>query len=179
MTKAISSPGVSASARPARPRGRRITLAPGLRSGAEDAALNKHWRVYFLAALVETSCVRASAQQAGISPTRAYRARREDAAFAAQWRIALCEGYDNLEQELLAYLRNPDPARKMDVANALRLLAHHRAARAEQRAPADERSEQDVLDSIDAMIDQMRERAAANAALLAEADDGEGDLGAD
>ena len=43
----------------------------------------------------------------------------------------------------------------------------------------DQRSEQEVLDSIDAMIDQMRERAAANAALLAEADDGEGDLGAD
>lgn len=181
MTKAIPSPGVSASARTARPRGRRISLAPGLRAGSEEAALNKHWRTYFLAALVETSCVKASAQMAGVSPARAYRTRREDPAFAAQWRTALCEGYDNLEQELLAYLRNPDPARKMDVTNALRLLAHHRAARAEQRAPTDERSEQEVLDSIDAMIDQMRERAAANAALLAEMDDDSGeesDLGA-
>lgn len=179
MTKAIFPPGTPVPARPPRPHGRRIKLAPGLRAAAGEAALNKHWRTYFLAALVETSCVKAAAQMAGISPARAYRARREDPVFAAQWRTALFEGYENLELELLAYLRNPDPARKMDVANALRLLAHHRTVKAEERAPADERSEQEVLDSIDAMIDQMRERAAANAALLAEADDGEGDLGAD
>lgn len=179
MTKAISPSGAPAPVRTPRPRGRRIKLAPALRAAAGETALNKHWRTYFLAALVETSCVKASAQIAGVSPTRAYRARREDPAFAAQWRTALAEGYENLELELLAHLRNPDPARKIDVANALKLLTHHRAAKAEQRAPVDERSEQEVLDSIDAMIDQMRERAAANAALLAEADDGEGDLGAD
>ncbi|MDP3906333.1 hypothetical protein [Novosphingobium sp.] len=182
MTKAISPPGVPVPVRTPRSRGRRIKLAPALRAAAGETSLNKHWRTYFLAALVETSCVKASAAVAGISPTRAYRARREDPAFAAQWRTVLAEGYENLELELLAYLRNPDPARKLDVANALRLLAHHRTAKAEQRAPTDDRSEQEVLDSIDAMIDQMRERAAANAALLAEPDGdhgGEGELGAD
>jgi hypothetical protein len=82
----------------------------------------------------------------------------------------LREGYDNLEIELLGYLRNPDPARKMDVAAAVRLLAAHRAAVERERALEGEEDEQAVLDSIDAFLEGMRERRIANeAALLIEA----------
>jgi len=84
--------------------------------------------------------------------------------------VALAQGYENLEMELLGYLRAPAPERKMDVANAIRLLTLHRQSVAHQRANQDDRSEQEVLDSIDAMIDDMRQRAAANAAQLAEAE---------
>lgn len=142
-------------------------LAGLLRSADSEGKLHKHWRTYFLAALVETSNVKASAEHAGISPSRAYKVRSEDLAFAAQWHAAMLEGYEHLEMETLAYLRSGDPTRKMDVAAAIRLLLHHAETVARQRALQDNRSEQDVLDSINAMIDEMRERAATNAALLA------------
>ncbi|MEQ1716660.1 MAG: hypothetical protein ABL907_11850, partial [Hyphomicrobium sp.] len=87
------------------------------------------------------------------------------------WQVALAQGYENLEMELLGYLRDPAPDRKMDVANAIRLLTLHRQSVAQQRAHADDRSEQDVLDSIDQMIDDMRQRAAANALQLTAADE--------
>jgi hypothetical protein len=45
---------------------------------------------------------------------------------------------------------------------------------AHERAAQDDRSEQEVLDSIDAMIDSMRERAAANAAQLQGSDNQDG-----
>jgi hypothetical protein len=126
------------------------------------------WRTIFLQALAESSNVSASAAKANVTTARVYKARREEAAFAVKWRGALREGYDNLEIELLGYLRNPDPARKMDVAAAVRLLAAHRAA--VERSLAGEEDEQAVLDSIDAFLEGMRERRIANeAALLIEA----------
>ena len=75
--------------------------------------------------------------------------------------------------EALGYLRAPDPDRKFDVANALRLLAAHKATIDKQRAVPEEEDDQAVFDSIDAMIDEMRERSLANDAALAlpEADD--------
>lgn len=127
-----------------------------------------HWRVYFLEHLIETSNISASAAYAKTVPSRAYRTRKQDPDFAAQWDAALVEGYKNLEMDLLAYLRNPSPDRKMDVASAIRLLSLHSQAVARSRAQDDDRSEQEVLDSIDAMIDEMRSRAAANAALAQE-----------
>lgn len=130
-----------------------------------------HWRVYFLEHLIETSNITASAAYAKTVPSRAYRTRKQDPAFAAAWDAALVEGYKNLEMDLLAYLRNPNPAHKMDVASAIRLLTLHRQAVAQSRAQQDDCSEQDVLDSIDRMIDEMRERAAANAALDDDADE--------
>lgn len=136
------------------------------------------WRARFLDALVETSNVSASALRAGIPLRTVYKARRNDPAFAARWRAALAEGYENLEMELLAYLRDPQGRAKMDVANAIRLMAMHRDEVACQRAMEDDRSEAEVLESINKMIDDMRLRSAANSALLAEeepADDEEGD----
>ena len=129
-----------------------------------------HWRVYFLEHLIATSNISAAAAYANTVPSRAYRTRKQDPAFAAQWDAALAEGYRNLEMDLLAHLRSPNPDRKMDVASAIRLLTLHRQNVAHQRAEVDDCSEQEVLDSIDRMIDDMRERAAANTALLADLD---------
>ena len=61
-----------------------------------------HWRVYFLEHLIETSNITASAAYAKTVPSRAYRTRKQDPAFAAAWDAALVEGYKNLEMDLLA-----------------------------------------------------------------------------
>lgn len=167
MTKAATSHGSEPPAHAAKTRKKAVKLPPALREAEGESKLNKHWRVYFLAALIDTSNVKLSAAQAGISASRAYRVRREDPDFAAQWRVALCEGYENLEMDLLGFLRSPAPEQKLDVPNGIRLLTLHRQFVAQQRALTDDRSEQEVLDSIDAMIDDMRERAAANALLIA------------
>lgn len=157
-----------ASAAPKNPRKKSVRLTPKQREEAGEGLLDKHWRTYFLQALAETSNVKASAATAKISPSRAYKARREDADFAVAWRAAVLEGYEHLEMEVLGYLRAADPARKFDVASAIRALTLHRETVALERSRTDGRSEQAVLDSIDAMIDQMRERRAANAAVIAE-----------
>jgi hypothetical protein len=156
MTKAIVARGAKA----------RTKLTPAQREEDEEGPLNRHWRTYFLQKLAETSNVTASADYAGVATSRAYKARREHAGFARAWRSALSEGYQHLEMEVLGFLRGTATERKIDVANALRLLAAHRAAVAQERAASDDCDEQEVLDSIDAMIDEMRQRTIANTALL-------------
>lgn len=159
-----------AAARPRRGPGKQkktIKIPALLREQGRETALNRHWRAYFLAALVETSNITKAAAAAGVTASRAYRVRQEDPEFRALWMGALAEGYHNLEMEVLGYLRDPQPGFKMDVANALRLLDRHRQLVAQQRALEDNRDEAEVLASIDAMIDQMRQRSAANALLLA------------
>lgn len=132
------------------------------------------WRVRFLEALAETSNVKASAIRANVPIRTVYKTRREDAEFAAKWLVALQEGYDHLEMELLGYLRNPQPGQKMDTAAALRLLAAHRDTVERRRALTDEEDKQATLESIDRFIEDMRQRRAANTAILieAQADDG-------
>jgi hypothetical protein len=71
--------GVSAMAR--RP-GKRIAIRPSLRQGEGDR-INNNWRRLFLDHLAETSNVTSSAAKAGISISRAYKVRREE----AEWRI--------------------------------------------------------------------------------------------
>lgn len=124
-------------------------------------------RTIFLEALAETSSVSASALRASLPLREVYRLRRRDAGFAAAWRVALAEGYSMLEIELLGHLRNPDPAHRMDVASALRLLAAHRETVARERALAEDEDEEAVLAAIDRFIDDMRARREANAPLLA------------
>ena len=128
-------------------------------------ARSPHWRRAFLEALAETSNVTAAAAQAQVPPRTVYKEKREDAALAAKWLEALPEGYDHLEVELLGYLRDPQPTRKMDVAGALRLLAAHRDTVERRRAMMEEEDEQAVLDSIDAFLEGMRQRRLANEAL--------------
>lgn len=172
MSKATPAPAVAArlsgpkSGLPARRKP--TTLTTKQREQEAEGKIDKHWRTYFLQKLAETSNVTASAVHAGVATSRAYKTRREDAKFAAAWRAALFEGYQHLEMEALGYLRAAEPDRKFDVASALRLLAAHQATIAKERAkPDDEEDEQAVFDSIDAMIDEMRERSLANDAALA------------
>jgi hypothetical protein len=162
MTKAI----VSSAAKPRR-KPAKTKITPIQREEDEEGEVNKHWRTYFLQKLAETSNVKASATYAGVASSRAYKARRADARFAAAWRAALLEGYEHLEMEVLGFLRGAQLDHKFDVANAIRLLTAHRATVAQQRALSDDEDEQAVFDSIDAMIDEMRERSIANEATLA------------
>lgn len=159
-------PAATTMSEPSTPPQPSITPAP--QGGDVGRRLNKNWRTLFLAALAETSNVTAACTASWANPSRAYKARREEPEFAAAWRDALYEGYENLELEVLHRLRSGACDRKYDNASAIRLLAAHRDTIARERARRDNRDEQAVLDSIDAMIDEMRERAAANAALLAE-----------
>jgi hypothetical protein len=126
------------------------------------------WKTPFLEALAETSSVRESARRADVPLRTVYKTRRGDPDFAAKWRDALYEGYDNLEMEVLGYLRDAQPSRKMDVASALRLLVAHRETVARERALREDDDEQAVLESIDQFIEDMRQRRLANEAILLE-----------
>ena len=126
MSTAHKAPDAAQRARRAPRKKRSITIPPRLREAEAGKKLDKHWRTYFLAALIETSNVTRAAEAAGISASRAYR-----------------------------------------------VLTLHRQTVAHQRAQDDDMSEQDVLESINAMIDEMRDRASANAALLAAPESGD------
>jgi hypothetical protein len=109
--------------------GKRIAIRPGLKQGEEGRIIN-NWRRLFLDCLAESSNVTLSAEKAGVSTSRAYKVRREEAEFAAQWLVALAEGYLHLEMEVLRRLRDGDTRTvddgKFNFANAIRLLAAHR-----------------------------------------------------
>jgi hypothetical protein len=154
---------------------RKAAIARTKLAGAGNPPSN--WRMLFLDALAETSNVTASAERAGATTAMAYKARRDEPAFANQWRAALREGYDNLEIELLGHLRDPQSERKMDVAAAVRLLAAHRATVERQRALEEEEDVEVVRASIDRFIDAIRVTRAANAPLMIEApaEDGRAD----
>lgn len=136
----------------------------------ERPGLNGHWRSLFLAVLAETSNVSAAAREAGINPSRAYRVRREEAAFRQAWYAALLEGYEHLEMETLHRLRMGVEAgredRKFDIANALRLLMLHRETVARQRAIHGEEDEDMILAELNTKLDAMRTREAEIAQLL-------------
>ena len=133
--------------------------------GHAPVANNAGWKPAFLEALAETSNVTLAAERANVPTRTVYKRRRSDRAFAAKWLAALREGYDNLEMELLGYLRDPAPGRKMDVTATLRLLAAHRETVERQRALTEEDDEDGLLDSLDRFIDDMCVRREANAAI--------------
>lgn len=140
------------------------------------AQVKRNWRGRFIAALIETSNVTRAAEVAGITTSQAYHARARYPNFRRLWQAAQSEGYRNLEMEVLGYLRDPNPGYKMDVSNAIRVLTLHKQSQAEQVAQDEAADEADVLESITAMIEDMRKRNAANTALLEEQDQGdEGD----
>jgi len=138
------------------------TGAPGFRQ----------WSKKFLAELAATSNVSAAARKAGIGTGTAYEARRSNPEFNRAWRQALCEGYDHLEMELLARLRGGEvkPAagakrgvRAFDNATAFRLLAAHRDSAARQRAVRNHEDAEAIIASINAKLEQMRQRRLAAA----------------
>ena len=146
---------------------RQIKLRPEQKEGGAPN-LNRHWVGLFLDELAETSNVTASATKAGCNPSRAYKLRREDAAFRRRWNEALLEGYEHLEMETLQRLRFGvgDGDRKFDLPNALRLLAAHKETAAKEKARRGHRDGKDVLASLNAKLDKMRERRLAAEALL-------------
>jgi len=135
------------------------------------AAAGRAWRKPFLDELARTSNVAASARAAGVDSGAAYKARRAEPAFARQWFEALCEGYDNLELDLLCRLRDGELAgattpagkarRKFDNATAFRLLAAHRTSVQRERGRNDYAYEDELLASIDAKLEKMRQRRIA------------------
>lgn len=158
------------------------TETPARRPASRRTSLPA-WSRKFLAALAETSNVTASAKHAGIATGTAYEARRHHPEFNRRWQRALCEGYDNLELELLHRLRNGEvkPAagtkrgvRSYDNATAFRLLAAHRESAARQRAVRDNEDTEAILDSINAKLEAMRQRRLAAAAAAAAEDGNDG-----
>ena len=143
--------------------------------GESEAQASRRWRAPFFDALAETSNVSAAADRANVPLSTIYKLRREDRDFAARWLAALGEGYDNLEMELVGYLRDPKPDRKMDVAAALRLLATHRETVERRRALSAEEDERATLESLDAFFEGLRQRRLANEAALREQADGDDD----
>lgn len=126
-----------------------------------------HWTATFLAALADTSNVAAAARKAQIDVSTAYHRRRQDHEFNRNWQVALCEGYDNLEMELLYRLRTGElkpPAgakrasRSFDNATAFRLLAAHRESAARERARRDHVSAEEIRASIDRKVEELRRR---------------------
>lgn len=144
------------------------TASGALRRGGKD-----DWRETFLAALAETSNVAGAARRAGVDVSTVYRARRNEAEFNRAWQEALCEGYDNLEMDLLRRLRigeldggKAKARRKYDNAIAFRLLLAHRETVSKQRAIRANEDEDAILASIDAKLEAMRQRDIASKKLL-------------
>lgn len=167
----------------ASPGKRRTRLSPAERAAAAEEKLNRHWRAVFIRALAETSNVAAAAKAAGVASGRPYKVRRMDPEFARQWQDALCEGYDNLELELLHRLRFGEPkgeagepatARRFDNGAALRQLAFHRETVSRLRAIRDHEDADAVRASIDARLASLRTQIAARGALAEDGDDAHG-----
>jgi hypothetical protein len=131
---------------------------------AEDK-LNRHWRGKFLAVLADTSNVTAAAAAAGVPPGRAYKVRRSEPDFARQWMDALCEGYDNLEMELLDRLRfgedKSGSERRFDNTIALRQLSLHRETVSQARMQREYDDVAAVRASIDAKLARLRDNVDA------------------
>lgn len=171
---------VARAARPAPTSARDTAPGPAARKPARVSAVKakakakitggQRWTRPFLAALADTSNVAAAARKAGIDPSTAYHRRRVDAEFNREWQVALCEGYDNLEMELLHRLRTGEvkPAgaakrasRSFDNATAFRLLVVHRESAARERALRDHVSAAEIRATIDRKIDDLRQRVQA------------------
>jgi hypothetical protein len=125
------------------------------------------WSRVFLAELAATSNVTAAAKRAEVSTSKVYDTRRQNAEFGRKWQVALCEGYDFLEMEMLRRLREGEvkpvagAVRSFDNATAFRLLSAHRESAARQRAFRDDMDADAILAGIDARLDRMRERSLA------------------
>lgn len=152
------------------PAARPVRAASRTASPAHKVAKNRAWTRPFLAALAETSNVAAAARKAGIDVSTAYQRRRHDIAFNRAWQVALCEGYDNLELELLHRLRTGEvkpatgakrAARTFDNATAFRLLAAHRDSAVRERAQREQVSAAEIRASIDRKVEELRQRVLA------------------
>lgn len=145
--------------------GRHLRLPPALRQPPMPK-----WAKVFLSELAATSNVSAAARKAAVATSTVYDTRRAHAEFNRKWQEALCEGYDHLEMELLHRLRSGEvkPAtgakkgvRAFDNATAFRLLSIHREAVARQRAVQNNQNAAQIIVSINAKLEAMRQRRLA------------------
>ncbi len=148
----------------------KLKPAPAAATRAGAQPVRKVWMPAFLAALAETSNVARAAKIAGVPASTAYDARRRNREFLRKWREALCEGYDNLEMELLARLRDGEikPAagarkgvRTFDNTIAFRLLAVHRETIEGERARRANVSAAEVRASIEKKVAALRAQVIA------------------
>lgn len=126
------------------------------------------WSKIFLAELATSSNITASARKAGVPVPTVYETRRRNPDFFRAWQQALCEGYDHLEMELLRRLRTGEirraagakvGVRTYENAVALRQLAAHKESVMRQRAIRENETAAEVVASINAKLDLMRQRA--------------------
>ncbi len=138
------------------------TTVKSERAGGSEPRPSRDWRRKFLARLAESSNVTQSAAHANVSPSKAYRLRREDLEFARQWDAALREGYSHLEMEVLRRLREGDlytsENEKYDFANAIRLLNAHRETAARGQAEQRSVSAAEVRAAIDRKVEAIRQQ---------------------
>lgn len=139
----------------------------------------------FLDALAASCNVKESAEAIGVKPASVYQLRRRDEAFAASWAVALRQGYDMLEVQLVglalagggsgygAVLDNGDPARPpIDVDLALKLLREHRDRASGKRDPGGpkpvvatrEQTNAAIMKKLAAIEKRLAREAAASAA---------------
>lgn len=145
----------------------------------------RNWETTFINELAETSNVKTASEAAGVSQTTVYKRRRDNAEFAAHWYAALAEGYDNLEMDLLARLREgrledvdaEGNKRKYDIGTAFRCLLAHRESVAREKGRQTLKDEVITMREINAKIDAQRAREERAAELEAKrqsrAQDGE------
>ncbi|QIQ87707.1 hypothetical protein [Erythrobacter sp.] len=130
--------------------------------------VHPRWRDLFIAHLEQSSSVARSAERAGVSKARVYRARRNEPGFANAWALALERGYEDLEMEMLRRLREGDllarEGTKYEFAAAIRLLALHRDDAARSQAGRREVTAAEIRASIDRKIADIRQRIAEDAA---------------
>lgn len=163
---------------------------PKQRRGAPSRVRRKptkpDWKRPFLAALAETSNVARAAKAAGAPISTVYDTRRNSRDFARKWLAALCEGYDNLEMELLGRLREGEikraagakmGVRTFDNATAYRLLTVHREAVAKERANRANTTAAEVRASIERKVAALKEQVLAReeASGALESDPGHGE----
>jgi hypothetical protein len=128
---------------------------------------SRNWRRVFLDTLAETSNIRESAARARITASHVYATRKSDPEFAREWQVALAHGYDMLEMTLLQRMRGGEDAgettiqRKFDNATGFRLLAAHRASTEIHKANVSHEDSKAVRASIDAKLEDMRQRVLA------------------
>ena len=142
--------------------------------GASKRACGKpdapDWKRDFHAALAETSNVARAARAVGKDTSTVYETRRKSRDFAAKWQSALCEGYGNLEIELLGRLREGEikraasaktGVRTFDNATAYRLLTVHRDSVAREKALRGNVSAAEIRASIERKVASLKQQVLA------------------
>jgi hypothetical protein len=102
-----------------------LTIAKGQQAREQRMA---KWQAAFVRALRKCPNVRASAKAAGVSAWTAYRARKADSSFAAQWDEALQESVSEVEMRAFEIALQGDPTSSATAKLIEMVLKAHRPA---------------------------------------------------